>query len=182
MKQTASIWHALGWASGFFAYGTLVHLLLLRYFVRWAYSGTSDTAFVNHPLTNIGLPILGGICVSFLMLRLLNKATESDIMTASRVVLKGGLRAMAATVLALELFYIFASAYLAMFRSEVNAVSQPPALERIAGAFLLWFISIQAYGLQPVALSLPFSFVSGCIAGAVIVGVTKKRLARTTGS
>jgi len=181
MKQTGSKGGGLGWASWFFVYGALVHLLLLRYFVRWAYSGAPDTKFVNDPLTNICVPILGGICVSFLMLRLLNKATESDIMTGSRVVFEGGLRGMGATILALEIFYILASAYLALFRSEVVAASQPPVLERIAGGFILWFISIQTYGLQPVVLCLPFSFASGCFAGATMLWAKKRRRARTAG-
>jgi hypothetical protein len=182
MKQTVLKGRAFGWASGFFAYGTVVHLLLFRYFVRWAYSGASDTTFVNHPLTNIAMPILGGICVSLLMLRLLNKASERDNMTASRIVFEAGLRGMGATVLALELFYILASAYLAVFLSEVDAASHPPLLGRIAGAFILWFISIQTYGLQPVALSLPFSFVYGCVAAVPILRATNKRFGRTAGS
>jgi hypothetical protein len=114
--------------------------------------------------------------------RILNKVTESDIMPALRVVLEAGLRAMGATVLALEIFYIFASAYLAVFRSEVDGVGQPPALERIGGAFILWFISIQTYGLQPVASSLPFSFASGCFAGAAMLWTKKGRRPRTAGS
>jgi hypothetical protein len=83
---------------------------------------------------------------------------------------------MGATALALELFYILASAYLAVFHSSVDVANQPPPLERIAGAFAVWLISIQTYGLLPVALSFPFSLLYGSIAGAVILK------ARNTGS
>ena len=181
MNRTLSKGHVVKWATGLFAYGTVVHLLLLRYFVRWAYADTSDTTFVNHPLTNVSLPVLGGICVSFLLLGLLHKTSDRDL-TALRTILEAGLRAMGATILALELFYILTSAYLALFWSHVDAVSQPPALERIAGGFILWFIDIQTYGFEAVVLSLPFSFPYGCVAGAIIVGVKHKRHARMTGS
>jgi hypothetical protein len=181
MKQIPLKGRTTAWGAGFFIYGMLVHLLFLRYFVRWAYSG-ADTTFVNHPLTNIGVPILGGICFSFLELRLLKKATESETMTAQRVVLEGGLRAMGATILALEIFYVLASAYLAALPFEVREANQPPAPERIGGAFILWFVSIQVYGLQPVVLSLPVSFASGCIAAVPILWVTNKRFGRTVGT
>jgi len=109
------------------------------------------------------------------MLRLLKKASETAGMSTSRVVLEAGLRAMGATFLALEVFYALGSAYLAMFRSNVDAANHPPAVGRVAGAFILWFVSIQTYGLQPVALSLPFLFAYGSIAGVAILRATNKR-------
>jgi len=85
------------------------------------------------------------------------------------------------TALALEAFYIFASAYLSVFHSQVAAASQPPVPERIGGVFILWFIDIQTYGLAPLVLSLPFSFAYGCVAAAAILWFTRKQRIRSGG-
>lgn len=171
MERTDTKDRSLGWALGFFIYGAFVHFLLLRCFIYWAYSGTSETTFVKHPLSNWGIALLGGINVSFFMLPLRkNTSKRRSITSYTRVVLNAGLRAMAATVLTLELFYLLASAYLAVFsKFSADVIDQPSTLGRIAGMFVLWFLSIQTYGLQPAALSLPFSFLYGSIAGVAIL-------------
>lgn len=181
MNRTPSKRRTLAWGSGFFVYGALVHLLLLRCYVRWAYSGAVDTTFVNHPLTNVALPMLGGICVSFFMLRFQNKISGSEGISTTHLVVGAGLRAMGATVLTLELFYVLASAYLAVFHSNADAVTRPPVLGRFAGALVLWLISIQTYGVQAVALSLPFSFLYGTIAGAAITETRGRETRGQTG-
>src|SRR2546422_7849343 len=52
---------------GLFVYGSVIHLLLFRLFVRWAYpppgsasTGAGDRSFVDHPLTNGAITLLGG--------------------------------------------------------------------------------------------------------------------------
>jgi hypothetical protein len=162
------------WALSFFVYGALVNFLLLKWIVHRMYSGDSDTTFVNHPLTNGGVTVLGGLCVSFVMMRLLTKTLGRRTIAPLSVVAKAGFWGMTATFSALELFYIFASLYLALFLANDL---QPSLLQRF-GMFALWFLNIQGYGIYPIALSLPFSFVYGSLAGLVILLTWRRRRVR----
>lgn len=44
--------------------------------------------------------------------------------------------------------------------------------------FALWFLNIQGYGIYPIALSLPFSFVYGSLTGLAIFLIWKRRRMR----
>ena len=123
--------------------------------------------FVNHPFTKLCIAALGGGYVSFFMTRLSTKALRRNAVGFIGLLAQAGLRGIVSTTLAFETFYVFASVYLAVFLpNELH----PTAGQKV-GMSLLWFISIQTYGIYPIALVLGFSVLYGLLAGAAILWV-----------
>ncbi len=152
----------------FFVYGGLVHLLLFRWYVSYAYAPPSDRSFVNHPATNIAAAVLPGISVSWFMLHLLDQALRTDFKRASSIVLKGGVYGILATVLSLEAFIVLCSVWIALWSG-----SGYPFWVRLLGIPLA-FIDIQTYGMVPISESIPFAFMYGSVGAAIILNLRRR--------
>lgn len=97
------------------------------------------------------------------MLRLLRQALRPDSNRASRIVLKGGLYGILATILALEVFFVLCSFYIALW--SASAMPFPVRLWAIP----LSLIDIQMYGMEPIIKSIPLAFIYGAVGGAFIL-------------
>lgn len=74
----------------FFLLGSGSYVFMLRAYVWWAYAPPADRTFVDHPLVNAGLAVLGGISaavISSLLKRGLGKPDDLQIL---RTLLAGG--------------------------------------------------------------------------------------------
>lgn len=85
-----------------FAYGAVIHLLLFRALVHGGYSPPADTSFVNQPLTNAALALLGGIFVAALMSRLPQQSLGGGRLGGLALVAKAGVYGVIASVLTLQ--------------------------------------------------------------------------------
>ncbi len=139
--------------------------------MHFMYSSRVSTSFVNHPLTNVGVAAAGGVCVCLFMTKFLRNVLERRTIGQLSVVCYAGLLGIVSTVLALEGFYVLASAYLAFV---LGSQLHPTFLQRL-GMFVVWFIDIQVFGLRPIGLILPFSFLYGLVAGIAIVQAGKRQ-------
>jgi len=147
------------WGFLFFIYGGLTHFLLLRAYAYWAYPAGSDRTFVDHSLTVVGITLLGGLSVTFFMLSFLRKALQIRNPELWPTVGKGGLFGIFATFAALEVFYVLAALFHALWGS------QNPMGSSFVGRFVLSLIAFQTYGMVVVVYSLPFAFSYGAVVG-----------------
>ncbi len=152
-----------------FVYGAVVHLLLFRWYVHAAYSPPSDRAFADHPLTNIGVALLGGASVALFMLALLRRTLTSDSVQSLRVVFKGGLYGVLATSIALETFFLLASVYLASWMRPGDSGASWWSV------FMFFLISMQTYGTDLLVRAVPCALVYGSIGGVFALWLRKLR-------
>ena len=144
----------LGARALLFLYGGVTHLLFLRIFVLLNY-GPESRSFVDHPLTSVGIPIFGGIFVSWFILPMVRRSSELNRLA---VVVRTAGRAVGATALTLEAFYVSTSIFLA-FRDSIREGVNP--IEGFIGSF----IDIQTYGIEALLDSIPFAVGYGVAAG-----------------
>jgi hypothetical protein len=149
-----------------FSYAFVVHLLGIRLYRFWAYDGGQDPSFVDHPLTNLVLPGLGGLFFSVILIVGAKKLRWSK----GTLLLGVPAAAVVSTILALEAFYVLAAAY-------CTAITPTDESLNLVWNFLLWWMSIQTYGLVPVVLSIPLSAGYG-IVGAMVLARLEFRARR----
>jgi hypothetical protein len=155
-----------------FLYGGLTHWLFLRGFVRLEYPLGTSRAFVDDPLTNAGVAVLGGIFVAWLLMPIVNLFQEGRMPAVLPSILRASGRAMLATALTLETFYIVASVFSA-FRLAASQGIDP------IGGSISFFIEIQTYGMIALALGLPFAVMYGT-AFSLFLKILEIRAARAT--
>jgi len=146
----------------FFLLGSGSYVFMLRAYVWWAYAPPADRTFVDHPLVNAGLAVLGGISaavISSLLKRGLAKPTDLQIV---RTLLAGGAYGTIAIGLCLQVIYVFAGFYLT-FRAEAVA---PGGL---LSAFKLAMLGIETYGLVVTIQWLPFGLIQGSVIAACVL-------------
>ena len=153
---------------GLFVYGSVIHLLLFRLFVRWAYpplgsasTGAGNRSFVDHPLTNGAITLLGGVFVALLMVRLLRKGRGKTFL----VIFKAAALGAVATLLTLQTFFVLTGLWLAqhsMGGPYDDGWTFPEAL-------LLSIVEIETYGFEVMFLSIPFALGQGAVGGALVV-------------
>ena len=162
------------WAVGFFVSGALQHFVSWRLYVHLAYtdSPASSRTFVDDPLTNWSIPVLGGIAVCILMSRFHGRWVELEAMEPSKIMLRSGLYAMGATFCAFESFCILASIYSALSAPRVLDI---PSIPRIAIGFAVWLIEFEFFGVFPLALFLGVSFLVWSVGGVGIWRVMQRQ-------
>lgn len=137
-----------------FAYGGLAHWVFVRCLARLEYPAGASRGFIDHPLTNGGVTVLGAIFVTWLLMPLIRLFQQGRMPRVLAGVLRASGRAILATALTLETFYILASVFSAFRLAGRHGIDPINAL-------VLFFIEIQTYGMIPLALSLPFAAVYG---------------------
>ena len=155
-----------------FVYGSVIHLLLFRLFVRWAYpplgsasTGAGNRSFVNHPLTNGAITLLGGVFVALLMLRLLRKGRGKTFL----VIFKAAALGAVATLLTLQTLLVLTGLWLtlhSMGGPYHDGLTLP-------GMFFLSMVDIETYGLVVMFQSIPFALGQGVLGGALVVWLRK---------
>ncbi len=157
------------WRAGLFVYGAIAHLSLFRLYVHFSYPPGADRSFVDDPLTNGALTLLGGTFVAFFMLRLLRRARTGMSLQASSIMLRGAALGVAATVLTLQSLFILASIFLT-FSSYKRAI---PGGMGLLQRFIVSLIEIEGYGIGPTLFSVPFDLCYGLIVGVSIVRTSR---------
>jgi len=161
-----------GWVGALLLYGVLTQLLLVRLIAHWMYPERPES-FAHLVATQLAIAVPGGIFFCLSLWGLLKKIRGTDV-AFRRLLFSAGLRCMASTALAFELFYLLLSAYLTIFQSgepRLTVVSQH------LGVFVLWFIEIQTFGIAPIVMAIPFSFLLGALAGLWVLRLTRPNLA-----
>lgn len=97
-----------------FPYGGLAHLVLFRLYVHFIYQPPADRSFVDHPVTNCAIGLLGGMFVSVLTLLVLGRPrARASLGGLPLVATTTGLE-VAGTALTIQGFLILTSVFLAM--------------------------------------------------------------------
>jgi hypothetical protein len=156
------------WYMGLFVYGTATHLLLVRIFAHWDYASPANRDFINHPLLNAGIAMLGGISVSILLFPLLLRTISCGKPKWWPFLARGGAYGIVATAIALQAFLILLGAYLTF---QINAGASP---SQLPGVFLLWMIDIEMFGCRFIAQSIPFGFVDGIVIAAATLLLNRR--------
>jgi hypothetical protein len=152
---------ALPWQGAFFVAGALIHLWLLHRYARHLGAGGQAIAF--RPLTQLGMAMIGGACVTWFFSRLLRKTLAGQLVPAWRVLLRGALYGMAATVFTWEFLYLAVAAVIVIKNSGSGM------------SFHLWLMEISTYGGEPLVTGSPFALVYGAAGGGACLWA--KRLA-----
>jgi len=151
------------WLITLFLYGAAAHLLLLRLIAHWDYRPPANRGFINHPLVNVGLAVLGGISVCLFFLPLVGCARDRARRRTLPLLGLGILCGISATAIAEQIFLILCGAYLTI--SMFSGVS----LLRLGAMFVVSMIEIETYGMFTVIGSIPFGIVEGVVAAAIIL-------------
>ena len=132
--------------------------------MRLQYEGspTDSRAFVDAPLTDVAITLLGGVAFSFFLTKFLRMRLERAASRPLETMAKAGLYGLGATFCAFEILYLLSAVYLVVSpRSPVHASGFGLAI----AAFIGLFIDLQFLGATAVAVALPFSFLFGSVAG-----------------
>jgi hypothetical protein len=146
---------------GLFVYGSVIHLLLFRLFVRWVYPRNQGIG----PLWTTAIVLLGGAFVALLMFPLLRRSRTGNFL----IIIKASALGLAATLLALQTLFLLASSFLALQSMRVDyhdGWTFPEAL-------LLSIVEIETYGLVVMFQSIPFALGQGVLGGALVVWLRK---------
>jgi hypothetical protein len=152
-------------------YGIGACLLIVRYIIHQMYSGRIPD-FARSAATQLALAVIGALFFCLFMSGLLKSRLRGIRVAFGRLVFSAGLRGMLSTILALEVFYVLTSFHLAL---SYSGEPRPSGLSQHMGVFLLWFIEVQTYGLVPMFIVAPLSFLMGAL-----VGIWISRLAKTS--
>jgi hypothetical protein len=145
----------------FFSYGALVHALMLKIYLDHAYQRPATPGFASNPITYAILGIAGGISVAWFMLRLLEIALASQRAHPIRVLGRGGLYGIAATMVAVPSASLLASLLLG-FRLSSRAWQGP-----LFSVLLMSEIGTYAMGLA--LFSAPYAFAYGSFGAAYVL-------------
>jgi hypothetical protein len=165
----------VGWVAAFFVFGALLHLSFWRWYIHLTYatSPPDSRTFVDARLTNIAIPVVTGVSVTFFFRRFLGNTLRRAVAGLLETILRAGFYGLAATFCGFEAFYLLASVYLA---ASPHSPVRPPTISMIPGVVPLLMIEFASFGAMPVAACLPFSFLFGSIAGFAIWKQWKHRL------
>jgi uncharacterized membrane protein AbrB (regulator of aidB expression) len=160
----------LGWI--LFVYGAAFHIITFRVGLHFANEPSADRTFVDHPITNVGLTLLGGLITWILMSWVVLKPGGADFRSRMFGIISGGLAAMFATALALQAMILLISAYLGFHTHRIY-----PEVS-VYTACLLALIDVETYGLFVIIGWAPISFVSGAIVAGVLQEFRHRSLLR----
>lgn len=124
---------------------------------------------VNHPLTNIGVALFGGIFVMLMMRRAVPLEQDKNI-DRTRLVLLSGARGIAATWLALQAFLVCCAIVLfasSVHWSIVNDPQQHVSWGVWTGMFGLCLVMVETPGVAFMAQCVPFGLAYGLTLGVI---------------
>lgn len=148
-----------------FLYGTLVHAMLLRLYFLWAYPNPSDKVLPNSTVAQAGIPVLAGVSFVLVMLPFLKKRRESGgAVSLLGFIVRGGIKGLAATWLALFVSFLLISLVASVRESGVAAPL----------SFFYFLLGTITYGMEPVILTVPFSFFCGALCAGTSVLVNRR--------
>lgn len=171
-------------ATVLFLYGAAVHgLLFLRSPGRTFAPVHDGGEFVALPM-EVAVVVFGGICTSLLLLGLLDGALSTEPPSALRILVEGGFRGVAATLLA-----VAASSLVGAAALTGHLISHPPpemvrhlprGVGLAAAPFLLLgaLMDVSLYAMGPAVDALPLASLAGA-AGAVYILVVSRFAAPT---
>ncbi len=136
-----------------FLYGGFAHLLAVRIYADTNYPAPASRAFIDHPLTNGAIAVLGGAFVGWFLWPVVRRCSEAPRPDWASTLVSTVWRAIAATAVTLESFYVLASVCLGLYK--VITENAGPMV-----SFFL-FLGIQAYGTIALAKSIPFAIGYG---------------------
>ncbi len=162
---------SLSWNGSFFLLGGLLHWLFYRAYRHHAYGGASDRGFIDSPLTSVTICALGGLFVMLFLRDLLRHLALPSQAGRTRFLIRAGAYGVSATLASLQTFLALATFYLVYFlRGTAPTSPQAPGL---ITQFVLGFIDIETYGLDPMTYSLPFGLVFGLLVGLAMMRMEK---------
>lgn len=144
-----------------FLYGGFAHLLAVRIYADTNYPAPASRAFIDHPLTNGAIAVLGGAFVSWFIWPIVRRGPEAQQRDWATTLVSTVWRAIGATAVTLESFYVLASLFLALYYL-ITADVDPTA------GFFGFFVGIQTYGAIALVQSIPFAVGYGLCLGAII--------------
>jgi len=147
----------------FFLYGGFVHVLFFAILVRRAYAKGPRPPFVSNPLIYTIVALAGGLSVTWLMLRLLEAKPASESFRRLRVLLRGCLYGVAATILTV------AGASLAGGIIYSAHLSQSVWLSPFI--YFMGSMEIGTYALGEATTILPVAFLYGAIGGVYVLAL-----------
>jgi hypothetical protein len=154
----------------FFCYGALVHLMLLKLYVRHAYAARSIPSFVHAPLLLVIVASTGGLSVAWLMLSMLERVQTRGKVRPLHILLRGGFYGVAATFLAVAASSILGSVSLSLRLTSHNWLR--PLM------FLLAALDVSTYAMGAALASVPYAFLSGVLGGAYVLAVSRREVPR----
>jgi hypothetical protein len=147
----------------FFLYGASVHLLLMKMYIKYAYTAQNANP-LDRPWAYVAMALLGGFSVAWFMIRMSSEIGHRHERSILMTLMRGGLTGIPATIIAIAGFAILASVVLAM--------RLPPSdLGPFVGIFTA--LGFGTYGMVAALTSVPYAFLYGTLAGAYMLVISK---------
>lgn len=136
-----------------FVYGSLYHFLLFRILVSRFYGASTvstNTGFVNDPLTNGCVALIGGIFAGTLMYRIVPKSGLRTTVGLAVTLLKAAWLGLAVTFLTFQTLLFLGAIYLTVLAAS-------------PGMLVVAVTEVETYAVPELILSVPFGVFSGIL-------------------
>jgi hypothetical protein len=155
----------IGWSSKallLFLGGFTIHYALLAWYLNYAYSPGHDSIIPQSLMIRFGVPLLGGIGVSWFFLR---ADSAHQKMGQGQKAIRGGLLGIAATCSALLVTFVI----MAIVGAAIAAADSLLAFLTLPFSVFFFLLGIVTHGMEAVILSLPLSFLYGAALGLALL-------------
>jgi hypothetical protein len=151
----------------------IMHAFLLRWGVFPANRADPSASFASNPYVNSGFVLLSALLYGVLLSKLVRTAVRQRMITAG-FLLKAGVRATLATVVALQVRYLAMGALLAYQSLHELPRTQGPSL---GVSFLISMFPVETYGLIEIMFSILPAFGLGLLLTGLVAWSFQRALA-----